>query len=116
MLHNRLYQQVQVVSKEQGANVKLDLLRIICTADILNIRLKTNTVSQYLNNKFQRTVDLNELYRQLENEYYLKFGDTFIEGLHPVRSSHLQRHFAFPHSSRRDIARYSSDDRRTAYL
>ncbi|MBS1666323.1 MAG: hypothetical protein JST58_03005 [Bacteroidetes bacterium] len=90
MLHNRLYQQVQVVSKEQGAIVKLDLLRIICTADILNIRLKTNTVSQYLNTKFQRTVDLNELYRQLENEYYLKFGDTFIEGLHPVRSSHLQ--------------------------
>lgn len=89
MLHNRLYQQVQIVSKEQGANVKLDLLRVICTADILNIRLKTNTVSQYLNNKFQHAIDINELYRQLENEYYLKFGDIYIEGLHPVRSSHL---------------------------
>ncbi|MBL0135087.1 MAG: hypothetical protein IPP79_14430 [Chitinophagaceae bacterium] len=30
-----------------------------------------------------------ELYRELEKEYYLQFNDKYVEGLHPVRSEHL---------------------------
>lgn len=89
-LHNRLYQQVQTISNEESGAVKLEMLRIISVADILNIRLQTGIVTKYVAEKFKQKVDLNEVYRQLEKEYYLRFDEKFIQGLHPVRSGHLK--------------------------
>jgi len=89
MIETRLSSQVSTINREPDAAAKLELLRLISTADILNIRLRTRQVTAYLLEHFRLEADRNELYRQLEMEYYLKFDATLIEGLHPVRSRHL---------------------------
>lgn len=89
MIEARLSSQVSTINRERDAAAKLELLRLISTSDILNIRLRTRPVTSYLLKHFRLETDRNELYRQLEMEYYLKFDTDYIEGLHPVRSRHL---------------------------
>lgn len=88
MIDERIAHQIQRLSKEQDGSAKLEVLRLVATADVLNIRLRNNSLTRYIQGKL-RAVDKNEVYRQLEKEYYLKFEGKYVEGLHPVRSQHL---------------------------
>lgn len=89
MIETRLSAQVKEINTERDAAAKLEVLRLISVADILNVRLRTNRLNGHIQNHFRLETDRNELYRQLEKEYYLRFDNLFIEGLHPVRSKHL---------------------------
>lgn len=89
MIEERLSHQVQKMGAGPASAAKLELLRMISLADILNIRLRTAKLTAYIQEHIQFGLDRNEVYRQLEKEYYLRFDQTYIEGLHPVRSQHL---------------------------
>ncbi|TAJ49988.1 MAG: hypothetical protein EPO58_14080 [Chitinophagaceae bacterium] len=89
MISERLTQQVKQLQSEKDAAAKTEILRLVSLADTLNVRLKTSTLTNYINETVRFESDRNEVYRQLEKEYYLKFGSDYVEGLHPVRSQHL---------------------------
>ena len=89
MLAERLREQVSLINTETDGAIKLEILRLIAVADVLNIKLKTNKLTVDLQKRMTFTQDRNEVYRQLEKEYYLRFNNTNVEGLHPVRSEHL---------------------------
>jgi hypothetical protein len=89
MLSDRLGHQIKQLQKEPGSSAKIEILRLISLADVQNIRIRTHKLTNYINNYVRFDTDRNEVYRQLEKEYYLKFGFEYIEGLHPVRSKHL---------------------------
>lgn len=89
LLGKRLASQIHQLNTELAAGIKLEILRLIAIADILNIRISVKLLSKYLLNRFTSDADQNEIYRQLENEYYLNFERNYVQGLHPVRSRHL---------------------------
>lgn len=89
MIQDRLSEQVRLLHNEPDGSVKLEILRMIAVADVLNIRLKTQGVTKFIQETIKFTTDRNEVYRQLEHEYYIKFDKEYVEGLHPVRSMHL---------------------------
>lgn len=89
MISERISHQISILITEQGSPAKLEILRLISLADVLSLRLRTQNLSDHIQGQIGFTVDRNEVYRQLEKEYYLRFDDTYVEGLHPVRSEHL---------------------------
>ncbi|MDF2188305.1 dsDNA nuclease domain-containing protein [Paraflavitalea sp. CAU 1676] len=89
MLSDRLGYQMAQLQKELSAPAKTEILRLVSLADVMNIKIRTSKLTNYINNSVRFETDRNEVYRQLEKEYYLKFGLEYIEGLHPVRSKHL---------------------------
>lgn len=89
MIHDRLQQQVKILSLEKDANVKIEILRLIAVSDILNIKIQTLSLTKYIQNTIGFESDRGEVLKQLKEEYYLKFDDKYVEGLHPVRSQHL---------------------------
>lgn len=88
-LEERLKYQVQEMEGEQECSAKMEALRIIALADVLSIRIRTGRLAAHLRKSTGLGKDPNALFAQLEKEYTLKFGDRYIEGLHPVRSLHL---------------------------
>lgn len=89
MIEERLSSQINTITKEPGSALKLELLRLIAVSDILGIKLKTQNITNYIRTFISTDTDRNELYRQLEQEYYLRFEKMYVEGLHQVRSEHL---------------------------
>lgn len=89
MIEERVNHQITQLNKEDDGKPKLEILRIISAADIINLKIKTNELVSYIESKIGFKQDRGEVLLQLENEYYLKFEDRFVEGLHPVRSYHL---------------------------
>lgn len=89
LLEDRLKQQVKTLNTEVDAGVKVEILRLISIADVLNLKLETVKLTQHIQSTIGFTTDRGEVLNQLEEEYYLKFGHDFVEGLHPVRSKHL---------------------------
>lgn len=89
MLSNRLAHQIKQLQNEPGSPAKIEILRLVSLADVLNIRIRTQKLTNYINDSVRFDTDRNEVYRQLEKEYYLKFEREYIKGLHPVRSKHL---------------------------
>lgn len=89
MISERLTQQVKQLQTEKDTAAKTEILRLVSLADTLNVRLKTATLTNHINQTIRFESDRNEVYRQLEKEYYLKFESDYVEGLHPVRSQHL---------------------------
>lgn len=85
MIQERLTFQVKQLQKDRGA-AKSEILRLVSFADLLKIRLRTQRLSKHINDTVGFNGDRNEVYRQLEQEYYLNFDSFYIEGLHPVRS------------------------------
>lgn len=92
MLHTRLEEQVQILNDAKittdGA-AKIEILRLVSLADCCGIRLKTTDVISHVKKEIGFVTDRGMVIQQLEQEYYLKFGAKFIEGLHPIRSRHL---------------------------
>lgn len=89
MLNDRLSHQIKQLQNEPGSPAKIEILRLVSLADVLNIRIRTQKLTTYINDSIRFDTDRNEVYRQLEKEYYLKFEREYIEGLHPIRSKHL---------------------------
>ena len=91
MLESRLREQVRDIEKEaNGGTAKLETLRLVALADVCNIKIETLQLNQFLRNEnLLQNIDKRMLYLQLEKEYSIRFEDDYIEGLHPVRSSHL---------------------------
>lgn len=89
MLAQRLKGQVARLSQERDGTVKLETLRLIATANDIGIPLLTRQLHRHLTTRFQPQTDIGELFRQLEAEYYVRFDQRYVEGLHPVRSRHL---------------------------
>lgn len=89
MIEARLRQQIRSMADDKDGAAKIEILRLISIADVLGIRIRTQKLTDHIVARFQLSTDRNELYRQLEKEYYLKFAIKHVEGLHPVRSQHL---------------------------
>lgn len=89
MLATRLRSQLSRLHNEQDGQLKLAILRIVSLADDLIISLKLERLSQYLKSNFNIQSDIGELFRQLQNEYYVRLELSKIVGLHPVRSNHI---------------------------
>ncbi len=91
MLESRLREQVKNIEKEEnGGSAKLETLRLIALADVCNIKVETLQLNQFLRSEnLLKNIDKQTLYLQLEKEYSIRFENDYIEGLHPVRSSHL---------------------------
>jgi len=89
MIQDRLKQQIKSLNDEKDSNVKIETLRIISLADILNLKVKTVNLINHIQSTIGFRTDRGEVLKQLEEEYYLRFNNKYIEGLHPVRSQHL---------------------------
>lgn len=89
MISNRLNTQIKELNSENDANSKIEILRIISIADILNLKIKSIKLINHIQENIGFTTDRGEALKQLEKEFYLRFDEEFIEGLHPVRSQHL---------------------------
>lgn len=89
MIETRLSQQIRNLTNDKDSAAKIEILRLISIADVLGIRIRTQRLTDQIVSKFVLSTDRNELYKQLEKEYYLKFAVKYVEGLHPVRSQHL---------------------------
>lgn len=89
MLAQRLKGQIARLNQERDGAVKLATLRLIATANDIGIPLLTRQLYRHLTAQFRPQTDIGELFRQLEAEYYVRFDQRYVEGLHPVRSRHL---------------------------
>jgi hypothetical protein len=90
MLKDRLDFQIKSLmeNKDESA-VKIEILRIVSLADILNIKIQTKKLTKYIQDNIGFKSDRERIYILLEKEYFIKFDNKYIEGLHPVRSEHL---------------------------
>lgn len=89
MIEERLQDQIKNLNKEKDASAKIEILRWISLADILNIKIETTKLIKYIQHEIGLQSDRGELLKQLEKEYYVQFDGKYVEGLHPVRSKHL---------------------------
>lgn len=89
MIEERLKYQLKKINEESDSGAKIEILRLVSLADVLNLKIQTSKLTKHIRETIHLRNDRNELYKQLEKEYYLKFGERFVEGLHPVRSMHL---------------------------
>jgi len=90
MIEDRLETQIRQLNRENSdASVKLEILRLIALADMMNIKIQTQKLINYIQSSIGFTTDRGEVLKSLSAEYYIKFNKRYIEGLHPVRSGHL---------------------------
>lgn len=90
MLKDRLDFQIKSLMKsEDESAVRIEILRIVSLADILNIKIQTKKLTKYIQDNIGFKLDRERIYTLLEKEYFIKFNNKYIEGLHPVRSEHL---------------------------
>ncbi|WP_019949104.1 hypothetical protein [Hymenobacter aerophilus] len=90
LLRERLAGQLRELNREsRNAAAKLEILRLVAVADCLAIRLDTGWLVRYVADTVGFDSDRGEVLNQLEREYFLRFGTSRVEGLHPVRSRHL---------------------------
>jgi len=92
MLEKRLEAQLQKISKQENSKIKLDLLREITLADTIGVKL--SIAKLYQHHERETKFDINEILKSIEREYLIKVNNNqgYVEGLHPVRSSHIVEH------------------------
>ncbi len=89
MLKERLTKQIKNLNEEEDGAAKIEILRMVTLADICNIKLSSQNLIETIQKNIGVISDRNEVIKSLENEYYIKLDKVYVEGLHPVRSSHL---------------------------
>lgn len=90
MLEDRLEYQVKYLKEDEVESaVKIEILRIVSLADVLNIKIQTRILTTFIQDNIGFKSDRETVYSLLEKEYFIKFDNKYIEGLHPVRSQHL---------------------------
>ncbi|MGL5042172.1 MAG: ABC transporter ATP-binding protein [Culicoidibacterales bacterium] len=89
MLSERIENQIKKISASNSGNIKCEILRKICFADICGIKLSVNKLISSLTET--SSYDYGELLKSVENEFLIKINSSekYIEGLHPVRSQHI---------------------------
>lgn len=90
MIHDRLSSQITLLNQSFSAAAKVEILRMVSLADCLNIKLETSRLLSYIRAEIGFQQDRGLILKELEKEYFLNFNNQFVEGLHPVRSSHLK--------------------------
>jgi hypothetical protein len=90
MIRERLSAQIQKLKDDKSPAAKTEILRIVSTADCLQLKISTKNLIHYIDTSVTfSNQDRGEVLRELQNEYFLNFNEKNIEGLHPIRSSHL---------------------------
>ena len=90
MLSERITEQIKNLQKQDNnAGIKCEILRKVCLADTLGIKLSSDKLVNNL--KQTTTSDIPEIIKSLESEFYIKYSqeNIYLEGLHPVRSKHI---------------------------
>ncbi|MDA6070775.1 hypothetical protein NJT12_14240 [Flavobacterium sp. AC] len=90
MIHERIDAQIKTLNQRIGAAAKIEILRMVSLADSMNIKINTSQLLEYIASSTGFTQDRGEVLSELQDEYFLNFENTFIEGLHPVRSIHMR--------------------------
>lgn len=86
MLSDRLKDQINQIHKLNEDSVKIDILRKVTLASVLNAPLDINLLIDTLNSKH----DHQQTLESLKGEY-IKIEDNLIYGLHWVRNKHLYK-------------------------
>lgn len=90
MIEERLSYQIKELNKDFSGDVKLEILRLVSVADVCDVHLPTVGLLKSVQERIGFKGDRGECLASLQKEYYIQFEDnTYIEGLHPVRSKHL---------------------------
>lgn len=87
MLSERITDQIKKINKTPFGNIKCDILRKVCFADVCGTRL--SLFKLYETPLENNVADLGELLKSMNDEFLIKESDGYIEGLHPVRSMHI---------------------------
>ncbi len=89
MLSDRISHQISQIGSSINGNIKCELLRLVCFADICGVRLSLRHLIADFTPKI--SCDISELLKSIENEFLIKVDSAskYIEGLHPVRSKHI---------------------------
>ncbi len=90
MIEDRISNQLKRINNDINNQIKYEILRRISLADILGVKLRIDKLIGELIQIYP-AVDLNEIMRSIENEYFIKFNKSidYVEGLHPVRSKYI---------------------------
>jgi hypothetical protein len=91
MIEERITSQIRTLNDQPDGAAKLEILRLIALSDVMNLKLRTQALTHHIRSTIGFTRDHGKVYQQLEQEYYVKFDQEYVEGLHPVRSKHLTR-------------------------
>ncbi|MGJ1285075.1 hypothetical protein ACR79P_19785 [Sphingobacterium spiritivorum] len=91
MIRDRLTAQLKQLNNDiRSSSAKIEILRMVSLADCLNITLETSRLLSDIQSRIGFDQDRGMVLDELEKEYFLKFNERNIEGLHPVRSQHLK--------------------------
>ena len=87
MIEERLQEQINNL-REKKEFKKLDILSFVSLANVCQVKLKTDKVKNLTNIKSHS--QFNSILASLNKEYQVTITEnSYIEGLHPVRSHHL---------------------------
>ncbi|MBG6063318.1 hypothetical protein IWX83_003128 [Flavobacterium sp. CG_9.1] len=90
MIKERLATQIKKLKDDRSPAAKTEILRIVSAADCLQLKIGTKNLIHHIDTSVTfSNQDRGEVLRELQNEYFLNFDNKNIEGLHPIRSSHL---------------------------
>lgn len=89
MIRDRLASQLKTLNEIPGSIAKFEILRLVALANCLNLQVSTKALLKHIADTVGFDKDRGETLAELENEYFLSFDRNYIEGLHPVRSTHL---------------------------
>jgi hypothetical protein len=94
MLSERLEGQIKAIHQLQEDKAKLEILRLISLAQVLDMSLSWEIIAKNINTQS----DMQQLLLSMRDEYLTISPDGNIEGLHYVRSDHLVRilHDGYP--------------------
>ncbi len=84
MLKERLDRQIKQISELSEDKTKIEILRLISTADFLNSTVTIKKILQHISFK----TDPKHIFDSLKDEY-IEIKDGVLQGLHWVRSQHL---------------------------
>lgn len=89
MLRERLESQIRELANDRDSAAKIEILRLVALADLCGVKIRSTDLIEKIKTEIGLHSDRNEVLKSLENEYYIKFDNAYVEGLHPVRSEHL---------------------------
>lgn len=89
MLRERLESQIHELANDSDSAAKIEILRLVALADLCGVKIRSADLIEKIRTEIELHSDRNEVLKSLENEYYIKFENVYVEGLHPVRSEHL---------------------------
>lgn len=89
MIAERISAQMKEIGNTSFGEIKFEILRKVCFADVCGISLDTKILIGSLTSKLE--ADIGEILKSLTDEFFVHISSNgdYIEGLHPVRSQHI---------------------------